>query len=140
MLVRLARETGLLHELVMRSCASFVGSAKPTVDCWPSGSNTFNHESTKDKENVKRVKGRQRIQILGKCVSDLNSDTGKTMADIDRELWKCVLLDMIFNKNKANAMKLQQEIDKYERGIKKKNHHQIGRQSKRHTNHTEDGW
>ena len=35
-----ARETGLLHELVMRSCASFVGSAKPTVDCWFSGFNS----------------------------------------------------------------------------------------------------
>ena len=41
MLARSAKETGVLHELVMRSCASFAGSAKPTVDCWLSRSNVF---------------------------------------------------------------------------------------------------
>ena len=43
----------------------------------------FTIENMKDKEMVKTVKGRQRIQMLGKYVSDLNSDTGKAMADIE---------------------------------------------------------
>ena len=43
-------------------------------------------ENTKDKEKVKRLKGRKRIQTLGNYVSDLNSDIKKAMADIDRDL------------------------------------------------------
>ena len=58
--------------------------------------------------------------MLGKYVSDLNSGIGKAMADIDRDLWKRVLLDMSSKKDKASTMELQQEIDKYKRGIKKK--------------------
>ena len=42
------------------------------------------------------------------------------MADIDRDLWKHVLLDMSSNKDEASAIELQQEINKYEQGIKKK--------------------
>ena len=37
----------------------------------------------KDREKVKRVKGRQRVQILSKYVSDLNSDIESTIADTD---------------------------------------------------------
>ena len=47
----------------------------------------------KDKEKVKRVKGRQRVQMLSKYVSDLNSDIENAMEDIDQDLWKRVLLD-----------------------------------------------
>ena len=42
------------------------------------------------------------------------------MEDINRDLWKPVLLGMSSNTDKASAIELQQEIDKYEQGIKKK--------------------
>ena len=42
------------------------------------------------------------------------------MKDINRDLWKPVLLGMSSNTDKASAIELQQEIDKYEQGIKKK--------------------
>ena len=50
----------------------------------------------------------------------MNSDIKNAVEDIDQDLWKCILLDMSSNKDKARAIELQQEIDKYEQGIKKK--------------------
>ena len=58
--------------------------------------------------------------MLSKYVSGFNSDIENAMADIGCDLWKRVLLNMSSNKDKASATELQQEIDKYERGIKKK--------------------
>ena len=46
-------------EPVTRSCASFVGSAKPTVDCWLGGSNTRNtgrRINTKEQTTHKAMK------------------------------------------------------------------------------------
>ena len=87
-----------------------------------------------------QVKCQQRVQMLSKYVYDRNSDIENAMEDINRDLWKRVLLNMSFNKDKASVIELQQEIDKYERGIKKKDNHHIGRKSKQYANHTGDGW
>ena len=65
-------------------------------------------ENAKDREKIKRVKGRQRLQMLGKYVCDLNEDVSKAMAIIDRDLWERVLLDMSSNKGKSSAVELQQ--------------------------------
>ena len=43
-------------------------------------------ENTKDKKKAKRVKGRQRVQMLSKYVSDLNSDIEEVTTDIHRDL------------------------------------------------------
>ena len=50
----------------------------------------------------------------------MNDDVSKAMAVIDRDLWERVLLDMSSNKGKSSAVELQQQIDMYERGVKKK--------------------
>ena len=99
----------VLHSTIMRPFnQSSVEAKRSTID------------NTKDKEKVKRVKVRQRVQMVSEYVSDLNWDIENAMADIDRDLWKHVLLDMSSNKDEASAIELQQEINKYEQGIKKK--------------------
>ena len=77
-------------------------------------------DNLKDREKVKRVKGRQRTAMLGKYVLDLNKDIDKAMAGTDPDLWERVLRDMGSSESKASASELQQECEMYERGIKKK--------------------
>ena len=60
------------------------------------------------------------VILLSKYVSDLNSDIESAMADIDRDLWKCVLFDMSSNKDKASAIELQQEIANMNGGSRKR--------------------
>ena len=77
-------------------------------------------DNLKDREKIKRVKGRQRTAMLGKYVFDLNEEIEKAMAGIGRDLWEVVLRDMGSSESKASTSELQQECEMYERGIKKK--------------------
>ena len=77
-------------------------------------------ESMKDKEKIKRVKGRERIEKYGEYVLDLNAGIDQALVDITPELYKDILLDMTSKENKSSAIELQKNIDMYERGSKKK--------------------
>ena len=74
-------------------------------------------DNLKDREKIKRVKGRQRAAMLGKYVLDLNEEIEKAMAGIGRDLWEVILRDVGSSESKASASKLQQECEMYERGI-----------------------
>ena len=55
----------------------------------------------KDREKIKRVKGRQRLQMLSKYVCDLNKDVSKAVASIDPDLWERVLLNQSWAKRQS---------------------------------------
>ena len=90
----------------------------------------FNQQSVKEKqskivnlkvqEKIKQVKGRERIQMLGKYVHVLNSEINSVLVEISTDLYGCVLIDMSLNTNKASAVELKQQIEMYEQGIKRK--------------------
>ena len=50
-----------------------------------------NIDNAKDKEKIKRIRGRQRTEMLGKYVCDLNKDINRAMASMDPDLWGRVL-------------------------------------------------
>ena len=62
----------------------------------------------KDQENIKQVKGRERIQMLGKYDHILNSEIGSALIETSPDLYTCVLLDTRSNKNKVSAVGLEQ--------------------------------
>ena len=74
----------------------------------------------KEREKVRQVKGQERIQMLGKCVHVLNSEIDSALVAISADLYDRVLLDGSSNKIKASAVGLKQQIEIYERGIKRK--------------------
>ena len=77
-------------------------------------------ESMKEKEKIKRVRGRERIQMFVEYVLSLNSDINDAIEDTSPDLYRRVLVDMSSNENKSSAVELQQSIEMYERGTSKR--------------------
>ena len=63
-----------------------------------------------DREKIRRVKVRERIQILCKYVHILNSETESARVDICADPYDRVLLGTSLNKNKVSANELKQQI------------------------------
>ena len=62
-------------------------------------------DSLKDREKIKRVKGRERIEMLASFVQDLIFDIDSAMVGTSSDLYKSILSDMSSNKDKASRSK-----------------------------------